>query len=172
MGAIDEIEARIAQEARQAKATFERARKETFVFNENLRLDERRADTKALLNFVRALPPEAEASAEVRRWYANGPVCEDRPGVLAVFHPAVHKREGEWERIYALAQQLAKDLERWIWITLGEDRWVRLILGPDPRHEEDDESAGPLVDHAGTYQNDQSVTAVGPCGEEHFVGCS
>lgn len=140
----------------EALRIFRLAAKEPFLFNENFRLSP--DDLGTLLEFAETA---GATNADVRQWYANGLTYRDRPGVLASFHPLIHKREGEWPRIHEMAAALAKDLERWIWLTLGEDRWVRIITGPDPTDAVN-----------GRYQNDQYITAFSPAGEERFIGCS
>ncbi len=84
-----------------------------------------------------------------------------------------HKQPDGWQWICNTAITLAQDLDRWIWVTVGADRWARIIAGDDPRIARgDDDTTGPQYDANGEYQNDQYVTAFSPTGEEHFVGCS
>lgn len=175
---IDDIKKKIEEEAVEAERVFRLAIEQALPFNQNLRLTHgpKRKDTYALFEFIESIP-HADGAENARHWYANGPVCEDRPGVLAVFHPAIHKKDGEWDKIYKTAQAIAKDLKRWIWLTVGEDRWARISLGPDPRRdpddvEDDEDTTGPQYNAKGEYQNDQFITTMGPDGEEHFVGCS
>jgi len=100
-----------------------------------------------------------ERDPDARNWYANGPDCDDRPSVLASYHPLIHKRQ--WREIYDTAKTLAIDLRRWIWLTVGEDRWARIFIGQDPSDPD-----------TGRFYNDQWITAFSPTGEEKFVGCS
>lgn len=175
MAMIDDIKKRIEDDTQEGKRVFALARKESLPFNKNLRLvydqKTKRDDMETLGRFGETV---GMAAFDVRYWYANGADCQDRPGVLATFHPVIHKREDGWKWIIETAIALAKELERWIWVTLGEDRWVRIMLGDDPRKERrhgDDDKTSPLfVD--GEYQNDQYITTFSPTGEEHFVGCS
>jgi hypothetical protein len=164
---VKKLEQRLEQEQLDTKRVFDLARTQSFPFNRNYRI----VGSDQLQQLGEYIETVDARTFDVRYWYANGPVCEDRPNVLASFHPVIHKRDGEWDRIYRLAQDLAKDLKRWIWITVGEDRWARLILGDDPG-DASDTKTGPLYDANGKYQNDQYITTVGPNGEEIFVGCS
>ncbi len=136
----DDIKKRIAADAADAKRVFDLARAQPFLCNENYRLvyldrkHTKRDDTLTLLKFAETVNA---TNADVRQWYAIGETCRDRPGVLAVFHPLIHKQEAAWEWICNTAIALAKDLKRWVWVTLGEDRWARIVLGDDPRGEDD-----------------------------------
>jgi hypothetical protein len=176
MGLHDDIKKRIEDDAKDGKRVFALAQQQPFPFNKNLRLvydhDTERDDLEELCRFGETV---GMTSFDVRLWYANGPECQDRPGVLATFHPVVHKRDDGWKWIIETAIALAKELERWIWVTIGEDRWVRIMLGTDPTKErrrgEDDDETSPLFVN-GEYQNDQYITTFSPTGDEHFVGCS
>jgi hypothetical protein len=147
------------------------ALQQPFPFNENYRLasSRDRDDVKQLLIFAEK---EGATCADVRLWYANGTEHQDRPGVLGSFHPLIHKTEEGWAWIIDTAEKLAKDLKRWIWVTLGEDRWVRIIVGEDPQEEQDDDNPTGALYVDGKYQNDQYITTFSPEGKEHFVGCS
>lgn len=169
MTAETEIKEIVTEEAgsqAEAKRVFQQAAREPFPFNENYRLNG--DDLRTLLEFAETT---GATNADVRQWYANGLECRDRPGVIASFHPLIHKREGEWPRIHQMAKSLAMDLGRWIWLTLGEDRWVRLMTGPDPAILEREEQPNPLLVN-GKYQNDQFITTFSPAGLERFIGCS
>lgn len=142
-------------------------------FNDTYRLAYRKSpardDTRTLLTFAESV---GALSGDCRRWYANGETCEDRPSVLATFHPLLYQPDGGWAQICETARALAKDLGRWIWVTRGEDHWVRILVGSDPRDDDDDRPTGPMFNAEGKYQNDQYITTFSPDGKEHFVGCS
>ncbi len=160
----DNIETRFQRAEVEAKRVLALALKHPLRCNETYRMAY--DDMTELLEFAKTVDA---TNADIRLWYANGPLCADRPGVISSFHPMLHKQPGVFAWICDRGQALAKFLERWVWVTIGEDRWVRIMVGPSP----DDEDARPhplYVD--GKYQNDQYITTFSPNGEERFVGAS
>ncbi len=147
-----------------AREVVKLALAQPFSFNRNYRISPE--DLRTLLEFAEGV---GATGPDLRLWYANGASCEDRDSAIATFHPMIHKMEGEWERICVTAKSMARRLRRWIWLTIGEDRWVRIMVGDDP--DQDVEGIGPLFVN-GKYQNDQFITTYSPLGEERFVGCS
>lgn len=163
-----DIENMVETEAEEGRRVFRLMKDLPLPCNDSYRLSH--PDLDQAIASIRQFDPQ---NLEFRRWYANGPTCEDRPNVLASYHPVIHKRDDAWKQIVETAIALAKDLNRWIWLTLGEDRWVRILAGHmphDPAWAE--RTSGPLFNAAGEYQNDQYITCFAPDGREFFVGCS
>lgn len=102
------------------------------------------------------------SASSLLAWWSNGPAPAPRRGMLAMYHPQVHKRF--WSRIYREARRMAQALERWVWIVeANETRWMMLLLGDAP----DDEQG-----QTDTTGGDQYLACFAPDGTFHFVGCS
>lgn len=160
----NEFEQRIAKTEIESKRVFDVIRKTRFPFNDTYRLQESDDFKNALI----AAENAGAQNSHVLEWYARGPECRDRPTTLATFHPLIHKRE--WKRIHASAQALAIELGRWIWLTIGEDRWARILIGDDPMTVQP--KFNPQLDAKGRYQNDQYLTCFSPTGKEQVIGAS
>lgn len=133
--------------------------------NRYMRIDGWGNDTRSLLT--------AAGESDVRQWYANGlDLPTDRPGLIGLLHPQIHKSEGVWEAVIAAAIETAKRLNKWVWVTQGECRWVYVILGDAPVDEDSTGTNSALHDIHGEWQNDQYITCFDPQGAEHFFGSS
>jgi len=128
---------------------------------DGFRIGARTGDTLPLM--------EAAGNDAIREWYANGTLLPtDRPGLIGLLHPQLHKSKGVWKAVISAAIATAKRLNKWVWVTQGECRWVYVVLGDAPT----DDTDSALTDINGEWQNDQYITCFDPDGKEHYIGCS
>ncbi len=117
--------------------------------------------------YVGAEPGRGYGS-EILDWYANGPKApRDRSGLVAMLHPQFHKRG--WDGIAETATQLAKELQRWIWLCEAEgSRWYLFMVGDAPG----DDAAGEKVWKRHVRSGDQYIAVIDPNGDWQMLGAS
>lgn len=134
-------------------------------------LEAAEADMKArsiqIDEYVEAKKPGYGNGGRILDWYANGPtIPKDRPGLIAMLHPQFHKRG--WDEIAETAEQIAKELKRWIWVVEAEaSRWHLIMIGDAPTNE-----GGCPEWKKHVRGGDQYIAVINPKGEWKVLGAS